>query len=353
MPRLSLVLALSMAALMHTAPDAHAATYNTLTGERPKIIAHRGVPAYAPENGLAGYVQSMQLGADLLEADVLATSDGKIVLMHDTTLARTTNVADVFPGREDDPVSSFTLAEIKQLNLKTVDGTGVTTEEVPTLGEFLDTVNAFNTTNNTEVGVLVEVKAGPDAGVVDTTLDVMAAKGFDTPDKGQVQAFSTADVQSMAAGDAARAADFFVAQLGLDDVVLGPPSFADPTQTLITQGFFDPDGDFVPTDLIPLGVVAGYTDAIAMFHPLLEPALIDEAHALGLEVYGWTFRFDTVSEAVSQMRPFVAAGLDGFITDQTDIARAALAAIPVPPALPLLVTGGLALAAVRRRGGAA
>lgn len=347
------LLAPLVGAALVAAPPVEAATYNTLSGAAPKIIAHRGVPAYAPENGLAGYVQSMQLGADLLEADVLSTADGEIVLMHDTTLARTTDVADVFPMRTDDPVSSFTLAEIKLLNLKTVDGSDVTDEAVPTLGEFLDTVNAFNTANGTEVGVLVEVKGGPDAGVVERTLDEMAAKGFDTPEKGQVQAFSSADVQSMAAGDGARAADFFVAQLGLDDVVLGPPSFADPTKALITQGFFDSEGDFVPTDLIPLGVVAGYTDAIAMFHPLLEPALIDEAHALGLEVYGWTFRFDTVSEAVSQMRPFVAAGLDGFITDQTDIARAALAAIPVPPALPLLVTGGLALAAVRRRGGAA
>ncbi len=331
-----------------TAADLQAATFNTLTGEAPVVIAHRGVPAEFPENGLAGYEASMAQGADLLETDVLSTLDGEIVLMHDTDLNRTTNVADIFPGRENDRVSSFTLAEIKMLILKSVDGTGVTTELVPTLDEFLDTVNSFNSANGTEVGVLVELKGPVDQTVSNTVVDQMVAKGFDTPEKGQVQAFSTANTAFMADREAATpAADLFVAQLGLGAVPLSP------TDALIVSDVtVDPaTGALVPVDQAFLSDLVGYTDAIAMFMgpvpaPFLDPsseALVDLAHSLGLKVYAWTFRFDTFAEARSMMAPFIASGVDGFITDQTALAVAVLAAVPLPGGLGLLLVGVVAL----------
>src|SRR5699024_11134330 len=44
------------------------------------------------------------------------TRDGHLIALHDASLKRTTNIEQVFPARADDPVSSFTLAELKQLD---------------------------------------------------------------------------------------------------------------------------------------------------------------------------------------------------------------------------------------------
>ncbi|MGV8378035.1 glycerophosphodiester phosphodiesterase family protein, partial [Pseudomonas aeruginosa] len=68
-----------------------------------------------PEETAAAYLLARDLGADYLEADVQRSRDGVLVALHDDTLERTTDVAEVFPERAKDPVSSFTLAELKRL----------------------------------------------------------------------------------------------------------------------------------------------------------------------------------------------------------------------------------------------
>ncbi len=82
----------------------------------PAVIAHRGASYDAPEETAAAYLLARDLGADYLEADVQRSRDGVLVALHDDTLERTTDVAEVFPGRAKDPVSSFTLAELKRLD---------------------------------------------------------------------------------------------------------------------------------------------------------------------------------------------------------------------------------------------
>jgi len=82
----------------------------------PTVIAHRGASHDAPEETAPAYLAARDLGADYLEADLQRTSDGVLVAVHDDTLERTTNIAKVFPGREKDPVSKFTLAELKRLD---------------------------------------------------------------------------------------------------------------------------------------------------------------------------------------------------------------------------------------------
>lgn len=82
----------------------------------PAVIAHRGASYDAPEETAAAYLLARELGADYLEADVQRSRDGVLVALHDDTLERTTDVAEVFPGRAKDPVSSFTLAELKRLD---------------------------------------------------------------------------------------------------------------------------------------------------------------------------------------------------------------------------------------------
>ena len=80
------------------------------------VIAHRGVPYFAPEETAPAYVLARELGADYLEADLQRTKDGVIIALHDNTLIRTTNIKHVFPERAQDPASSFTWAELQQLD---------------------------------------------------------------------------------------------------------------------------------------------------------------------------------------------------------------------------------------------
>ena len=98
------------------------------------VIAHRGDSAVAPENTLPAMTAAARAGADLVEFDVQRTSDGHLVVVHDTTFARTTDVAQVFPGRADDPVGSFTLAEVRRLDAGSWLFPAYAGTRVPTLG---------------------------------------------------------------------------------------------------------------------------------------------------------------------------------------------------------------------------
>ena len=90
--------------------------------------AHRGNHNNAPENSLKSIQDAINEAIEMVEIDIRQTKDGKFVLMHDSTLDRTTN------GSGD--VSDFTLAELQQLKLK--DNRGVlTNEEIPALQEAL------------------------------------------------------------------------------------------------------------------------------------------------------------------------------------------------------------------------
>ncbi|GAP13511.1 glycerophosphoryl diester phosphodiesterase [Longilinea arvoryzae] len=79
-------------------------------------IAHRGARSLAPENTLLAAEKGLALGADLWELDVAVTLDGELVVLHDDTLERTSNVAAVFPERRPWSVWTFALAELRQLD---------------------------------------------------------------------------------------------------------------------------------------------------------------------------------------------------------------------------------------------
>ena len=83
---------------------------------KPIILAHRGLTSLAPENTLVAGELASEMGADGWEVDVRMSADGKLFLMHDRNFIRKTNIADVFPDRKNDDVSTFTLAEIRQLD---------------------------------------------------------------------------------------------------------------------------------------------------------------------------------------------------------------------------------------------
>jgi len=84
--------------------------------DRVLNIAHRGASSLAPENTLSAARKGLEVGADMWELDVQLTADGELIVIHDSTLKRTSNVEDVFPHRRPWQVHEFTLNEIRKLD---------------------------------------------------------------------------------------------------------------------------------------------------------------------------------------------------------------------------------------------
>ena len=119
---------------------------------RAVVAAHRGSPGLAPEETLASYRQALAEGAEVLEGDVQLTADGEMVLVHDDTLVRTTDVETVFPDRAPWRVGQFTLAEIKRLDAGSWFDPRFRGERVPTVRELLET-------NRGRAGLTLELKS--------------------------------------------------------------------------------------------------------------------------------------------------------------------------------------------------
>ena len=83
---------------------------------KPLVIAHRGARSLAPENTLAAAKKAYEAGADLWETDVGVSRDGVLILMHDDSLKRTTDVEERFPGRAPWTFTAFTFEELRTLD---------------------------------------------------------------------------------------------------------------------------------------------------------------------------------------------------------------------------------------------
>jgi glycerophosphoryl diester phosphodiesterase len=94
-------------------------------------VAHRGGAALAPENTMAAFRLALEYGVDALELDVHLSRDGRLAVIHDPTLARTTNQ----PGQ----VADFTLAELKGFDASArFFGKAYGTQPIPVLEEVLE-----------------------------------------------------------------------------------------------------------------------------------------------------------------------------------------------------------------------
>jgi glycerophosphoryl diester phosphodiesterase len=134
-----------LAALVSALPLTCAGMAFTSTARHPTRVAgpavadvgHRGASAYAPENTLASFREAKTRKADYFELDVQQTKDDEPIVMHDTTLSRTTNAETVFPHRSPWRVGDFTLGEIKRLDAGSWFSARFKGERVPTLAETL------------------------------------------------------------------------------------------------------------------------------------------------------------------------------------------------------------------------
>jgi len=116
------------------------------------VIAHRGSSGAAPENTLAAIRLAIRHDADVIENDIQRTRDGELVIIHDTTLDRTTDVEQVFPARAPWNVGDFTLEEIKRLDAGSWFAPRFAGQEVPTLEEWVNAVGG-------EADMLLEPKS--------------------------------------------------------------------------------------------------------------------------------------------------------------------------------------------------
>ncbi|MEV0173149.1 glycerophosphodiester phosphodiesterase family protein [Streptomyces sp. NPDC050803] len=250
------------------------------------VIAHRGASAAAPENTLEAVDTAHDMGVRWVENDVQRTKDGELVVLHDTNLARTTDVEQVFPDRAPWNLRDFTLAEIEKLDAGSWKGAQWTGARVPTLEQYMNRVE------DNHQALVLEIKA-PELypGIEKEVLRELKALGW--LDSGHVRAKLV--IQSFSA-DCIRT----VHELRPDVKTgfLGKPAVADLPK-------YTPFADQINT----WAADAAYYDAV---HALTGP------HRRPLQNYTWTI--DDPAQAVSLAK----AGADGIITNRPDAVTEAL-----------------------------
>ena len=157
-------------------------------------IAHRGNRSLAPENTLAAARKGLEAGANLWELDVALSADGIPYLVHDDTLERTSNVAEIFPERRPWRTHQFSLAELRQLdfgawfnatdpfgqiaagNVSAAEQAGYVGEPAPTLEEAL----AFTRESDWRVNVELKDLSGTpgEAVIVETVAALIEQMGM-------------------------------------------------------------------------------------------------------------------------------------------------------------------------------
>ncbi|MET9608841.1 glycerophosphodiester phosphodiesterase family protein [Streptomyces sp. NPDC006512] len=255
----------------------------------PVVYAHRGASAYAPENTLDAIDLAMGLGFDWVENDVQRTRDGELVVIHDDTLARTTDVEEVFPDRGPWRVRDFTAAEIARLDAGSWFGDGrYAGARVPTLREYLDRVS------RNQQRLLLEIKK-PELypGIEEETLRVLEEAGWlderHVSGRLVVQSFSADSVR-------------IVHGLRPDLVTafLGTPTVAD------------------------LPRYAEFTDRINPWHTTISADWVAAVHRLR-GAHGRAMEVDTwIVDDAATARKVQDMGVDGIITNAPDVVREAV-----------------------------
>ncbi|QES50683.1 glycerophosphodiester phosphodiesterase [Streptomyces venezuelae] len=254
----------------------------------PVLYAHRGASAYAPENTLAAVDLAEDLGIDWVENDVQRTKDGELVVIHDDTLARTTDVETRYPDRKPWRVADFTAAEIAGLDAGSWFTPQFAGARVPTLRQYLDRVR-FN-----QQKLLLEIKK-PELypGIEQDTLRVLEEAGW----LGEQQVENRLVVQSFSV-DCVRTVHSL--RPDLITAFLGTPAAED------------------------LALYAEFTDRINPWHTTITAEWVAAVHALR-GVHGEPLEVDTwIVDDPAVARKVQAMGVDGIITNAPDVVREAV-----------------------------
>ncbi len=242
----------------------------------PRLVsAHRGAPPPGlPENSLAAFEHALNVAPALIETDIRPTADGRLVLMHDETLDRTTTGT----GRLD----ATPFAALRALRLRAASG-AVTPFRVPTLDEALAWADG-------RAVLMLDVKR-------DVPLDTLVAaiRAARAENRVVVITYSL---------DAHRA----LARLAPDLMVSATAETLADADALLASGL----------DLSRVIAFAGVG--------VPDPAVVARLHAAGIRVQAATFETDPAALASADATlyaPYLSAGADVLATDH--VAGAAVA----------------------------
>jgi glycerophosphoryl diester phosphodiesterase len=139
-----------------------------LKGRKFIIEGHRGVQSLYPENTLASFQGAIDLGVDFVELDLLATSDGEIVIHHDYDV-------------DGCLIHSMTLAQVKQIDCGSVDREfplqqSVLGARIPLLNELFEMVQSASHPHAKNICFNLEIKSHPDHPEYTLSIDQLTQK---------------------------------------------------------------------------------------------------------------------------------------------------------------------------------
>jgi glycerophosphoryl diester phosphodiesterase len=335
---------------------------------KPLVIGHRGAAGYLPDHTLESYALAIELGADFIEPDLVATKDGHLIARHEPNLIATTDVSlrPEFAGRrrmarvdgfDEDGffASDFTLAEIKKLRAVQPLGAERPTEfdrlfEIPTFEEVIALAKRKSMEKGRTIGVYPETKHPTYHKELQLPLEprlvkILRAEGWDRYDSPVfIQSFEQSNLKELRKMTRNKLVQLVDANdVNPDGTIDFTAPFdrpydwtvsGDPKLTSRTFGFFTTDAG--------LKEIKSYADGIGPWKvyivrtrqengqpKLFTTDLIERAHKHGLIIHTWTFRNEQRrllsaynGNPVEEYLQFYDLGIDGVFSDFPDTAVA-------------------------------
>lgn len=224
-------------------------------------IAHRGGARYAPENTLAAFRRALDDGAPAVECDVHRTTDGRVVVIHDDTVDRTTDGTG--------PVAGYTLDALRRLDAGRWFAPEFTGERIPLLDEVLELVRG-------RALLKLEIKNGPTVydGIEQQVVDALRRRGME--DDALVMSFDHTSVRT-------------IRRLA--------PRLA--TGILYVARLIDG----------PAAAAAAGADALCVHWSFATGTVVAQAHRAGLGCFVWTV------DDEAAVRRCIALGVDGITSN--------------------------------------
>ncbi len=310
------------------------------TAAAVEIQGHRGTRGLAPENTLPAFATALTLGVDNIEIDLQMTKDGHLVICHDpvlkSSIARGPDgkwVVDPGPA-----ILQMTLDEARRYDVgrlnpdtkygqtypeqKAVDGT-----RLPTFDEFIALVRKSGAGDRLRFNIEMKLDprepqlAPPLEQYAEATVKAIRAAGI--ADRSTVISFNWATTAAVTklAPEIATGLITFESSSANENIQRGRPG-ASPWLN---------GHDVDAYDSVPQMVKAAGGKVWVPYWRNVTPALVKEAHDLGLKVNVWTVNDKPTMEKMIDL------GVDGITTDYPDRLRAVMQArgLPLPPPAPV------------------
>jgi glycerophosphoryl diester phosphodiesterase len=320
--------------------------------KRPLVIAHRGASGYRPEHTRAAYELAITLGADAVEPDIVATSDGVLVIRHENEISGTTDVASrpEFADRrttktiDGDALKGWFTEDFTWAELQTLRARERLVKTRPANANFdgqqgilrlVDLVAILESAGRPVV-MVAEIKHATYFESIGLPLDELFAAevaGWAKPDNLIVESFEQTVLAKVQERDVPGRVVFLAEAEGspADQVAAFGPKARPFSDHLTDAGLArlagEVDGVSVDKSLIlrtdARGAAVGTTD------------LIERARSIGLETYTWTLRAENrflannfrrgirsrdLGNWPAEFELIMRTGVDGVFADQPDLA---------------------------------